>query len=49
MTPTDTINGLSLLITDLLTDLVADGRMTEAEAAKWEREAAAIVTAGASE
>jgi hypothetical protein len=40
----DRVNGLSLLVTDLVGDLVADGRMTEAEADGWTRQAHAIAS-----
>ncbi|WP_431888753.1 hypothetical protein [Nocardiopsis alba] len=41
----DRVNGLSLLVTDLVYGLVADGRMTPDEADMWERHAEAIVCA----
>ncbi|MEU3233171.1 hypothetical protein [Nocardiopsis alba] len=44
MNNTDRINGLSMLVGDLVNGLVADGRMTEAEAERWTRQADAIAT-----
>lgn len=49
MNNTDRINGLSLLVSDLVWSLVHEGRMTEAEAERWERDAAAIVQGDAAE
>ncbi|MEU3310466.1 hypothetical protein [Nocardiopsis sp. NPDC006832] len=44
MNDTDRINGLSLLVGDLVGTLVADGRMSDAEANRWTRQADAIAT-----
>lgn len=44
MNEADRVNGLSLLVADLVWGLVHEGRMSDAEAEHWERQAAALVS-----